>query len=163
MATLTSTNGIEFQVDDDDVDILSSYRWGAYVMNKDSTGKRYVMGRVNGRRAVYLHRFLMQPKRSETVDHINLNPLDNRRSNLRIASRSQQGMNREKPSNNTSGFKGVYWDKARGRWKAQIKTKGVYKGLGRFSTPEQAAVAYDDAAKKLHGEFAVLNFPSNNK
>lgn len=72
-------------------------------------------------------------------------------------------MNRPKPSNNTSGFKGVSFQKKTGRWYACIASKAVREGrtiaLGLYSTPEEAACAYDASARKLHGAFARLNFP----
>ena len=97
----------------------------------------------------------------QDVDHIQ--PADgshaqDRLSNLRIASRSQNLMNQTIRSNNTSGYKGVSWQKTVNQWKAQIVSCGRHKYLGLFATPEAAALAYDKAAKELHGEFAQLNF-----
>ena len=79
-------------------------------------------------------------------------------SNLRIVSRSQNLKNQTIRSDNTSGYKGVSWHKRDGKWKAKITSCGRIKHLGGFSTPEAAALAYDNAAKNLHGEFAKLNF-----
>ena len=97
----------------------------------------------------------------QEVDHIKQvdgSHAQDRLSNLRIASRSQNAMNQRIARNNTSGYKGVYWQKTAGKWKAQIDSCGRRKYLGYFSTPEAAALAYDKAAKGLHGEFAKLNF-----
>lgn len=86
------------------------------------------------------------------VDHINGDPLDNRRINLRICTHTENMQNQRLPKNNTSGFKGVSaW---KGRWMAQIMARGKHRVLGMFSTPEEAHVAYCEAAKALHGEFA---------
>lgn len=93
------------------------------------------------------------------VDHINRNPLDNRKINLRAATRSQNGMNRSMQRNNTSGFRGTCWDKQKQKWWAQIKINGRTKRLGYFDDILDAAKAYDKAAAELFGEFAVLNFP----
>ena len=97
----------------------------------------------------------------QDVDHIQQadgSHAQDRLSNLRIASRSQNLMNQRIYRNNTSGYKGVYWDKTTGKWAARIMSQGRRKFLGSFTTPEAAALAYDKAAKELHGEFAKLNF-----
>jgi len=88
------------------------------------------------------------------IDHINLVRSDNRISNLRPATTQQNSRNTGKYSNNTSGFKGVYWDKSNGKWQAQAQdANGKRKTLGRFPTPEAASAAYNDFARNLHGEF----------
>lgn len=89
-------------------------------------------------------------------DHENCNTLDNRRRNLRIATNSQNGANRERLSNNTSGYKGVSWDKRRRKWHAYIYFNKKQIHLGFFDTAEQAYEAYCAAAIRLHGEFARL-------
>jgi len=92
------------------------------------------------------------------VDHRNGNGLDNRRANLRPATKSQNGANRLIAASNKSGFKGV--DLKKGRWRAQIKVVGSKIHLGYFDLAEEAARAYDMAAIEAFGEFATLNFPS---
>lgn len=96
--------------------------------------------------------------RLERVDHINRDTLDNRRENLRLATHSQNAINRGKHRDNTSGYKGVSWFKRDQKWKAQIVTNRKHTYLGLFDNPIDAALAYDQAAKELHGEFANLNF-----
>ena len=92
-------------------------------------------------------------------EHADGSHAQDRLSNLRIASRSQNTMNQRINHNNTSGYKGVHWRKASGNcWRAEITSQGRRKFLGAFTTPEAAAKAYDLAAKELHGEFAKLNF-----
>lgn len=88
------------------------------------------------------------------IDHINGDGLDNRWSNLRLATHAQNRANSRRQKNNTSGFKGVVWDKARGKWIAAIRAdgKGIY--LGRFNTPEAAHAAYVAAAERHFGSFA---------
>jgi len=86
------------------------------------------------------------------VDHINLDPLDHRIANLRLATKAQNSANATKRKHNTSGFKGVF---RRGdRWRAQISSQKVKYFLGSYSTPEAAHAAYTNAARRLHGEFA---------
>jgi len=87
------------------------------------------------------------------VDHKDENGLNNRWTNLRRASKSQNGFNRGKNKNNTSGFKGVSRTK-NGRWKAQIMKRGKLHWLGSHPTPETAHEAYVAAATRLHGRFA---------
>jgi hypothetical protein len=93
------------------------------------------------------------------VDHDNGNRLDNRRENLRPATKSQNMSNRGPFLNNKSGFKGVCWHKRRQKWIAQIHVSGKRTHLGYFDDPIAAARAYDAAALELHGAFARLNFP----
>ena len=90
------------------------------------------------------------------VDHINGNRSDNRIANLRLATASQNGYNRRKPRNNTSGEKGVTWVKRRNQWQAVITVNGTQKFLGRFASREAAATVYQKSALQYHGEFANL-------
>jgi len=90
----------------------------------------------------------------DELDHINGDPSDNRIENLRPATRSENNRNTGKNSKNTSGKKGVSWDKQREKWQANARdSNGKKKHLGRFTTVEAAYVAYNDFAIKLHGEF----------
>jgi len=85
------------------------------------------------------------------IDHINRNKTDNRWANLRLATRSQNAMNRPAQSNNTSGYKGV--SRNGKRWAANIHEDGRKRHLGTFDTPKEAHAAYCRAAVKLHGDF----------
>ena len=88
------------------------------------------------------------------IDHRDLDRMNNRRENLRLATRDQNVKNRPMASHNTSGFKGVTFVKLRGNWLAQIVIDGAYHYLGHHSTREAAYEAYKEAATRLHGEFA---------
>lgn len=101
-----------------------------------------------------MHRFILDAPDGVSVDHANGNTLDNRRCNLRLATASQQTCNRRKPRGSRTPYKGVQ-QLGRGRWTARVSAH-----LGVFSTPEEAARAYDAAALHLHGAFARLNFPA---
>lgn len=103
----------------------------------------------------------MKPSDSQVVDHINGNGLDNRRENLRIATMSSNQWNQRKQRRCTkSKFKGVGLDDRTNKWSADIRAYKQRFYLGSFVLEEDAAMAYDAAARKLHGEFARLNFPT---
>lgn len=89
------------------------------------------------------------------IDHINRNPSDNRWENLREATHSQNMKNLTIPKTNKSGHKGVSWHAIGKKWQAHIKANGVNHYLGLFNTAEEAAKAYIEASKKLHGEFSA--------
>jgi hypothetical protein len=102
--------------------------------------------------------FIPNPENKPIVDHIDeTNKLNNHISNLRWASIPQNGQNRGKPNNNTSGYKGVCFYKKSNKFSAQIKIDGKKKHLGLFSTAEEASEAYEAAAKTVHGEFYYKN------
>lgn len=141
-------------------DYSSSYSNGGNFQAKrnsrKSESKRFTTFRMH---RIILERMLGRKLSSdEDVDHINHNPLDNRRSNLRLASRSQNCQNQMKRSTNTSGYKGVHYLKREGKWRARIQCKGKRLLLGDFETAELAACAYDEKAKELFGKFALTNF-----
>lgn len=120
---------------------------------------------VSGARStVGMHRVILQAAAGEMVDHINGDGLDNRRCNIRLCSREQNGMNRRRPAHNTTGYKGVKRHSKTSAlpWEARICAQREHLHLGSFATREEAARAYDRAAIKLHGEFASLNFPRSD-
>ena len=108
---------------------------------------------------VRLHRVIMNAPEGLLVDHRNNDSLDNRRSNLRLATKSQNNTNRPKKANTSSRYVGVCYDKTRKCWYAQIVHQSKHKWLGSFDNEEAAARAFDRAAIESHGEFARLNFP----
>jgi hypothetical protein len=93
------------------------------------------------------------------VDHIDGNGLNNTRANLRICTIAENVRSSRRRTDNGSGYKGVGFHKASGKWVARIVTNGEKMYLGLYESPEQAAAVYDLAAHKYHGEFARLNFP----
>jgi len=149
------TQGFVAVVDDSDAALVGAHKWYAH----RSRDRVYATTKVEGR-LVYLHRFLMDPKAGEVVDHKNHDTMDYRRANLRTCSRSSNGANRRSANpNNTSGFRGVTWNALTSKWRAQVKVGHRTRYVGEFATPELAAVAYDEAALEAFGAFATLNFP----
>lgn len=117
---------------------------------------RYVVGGNHERlHSVILERKLGRPlQKGEVVDHANGDTLDNCRDNLRLATRSQNNANKKMSKSNTSGYKGVSWDKKKGKWLASITKDRKQYNLGYFDTPQEAHETYKTKAIELFGEFA---------
>ena len=163
MKELEVKGGLKTQVDDEDYEWLNQWKWrmdwksgAGYVV------RRTTKGVANKKRSLRLHRVIMGvlDRPEITIDHVDGNPFNNQRSNLRLASCSQNGCNRGPLVGSSSKFKGVYWNKSAAKWKAEVAYSGKRFHLGYFEDEEAAARAYDVRAKELHGEFARLNFPS---
>ena len=108
-----------------------------------------------------MHRLIINAPRNLLVDHFNHNTLDDRRTNLRLASSFQNQCNvpGKKRKNSSSKYRGVSRNKRSPGWIARIQVNGKRIALGTFKTRREAARAYDSAARKYHGQFATLNFP----
>lgn len=109
----------------------------------------------NTKKSEAIHRAIMNCKPGKFIDHINRDRLDNRKENLRIANRSQNNANMRIQDRNKLGVKGVCLH--RGRYQASITVKKKTIFLGNYDTAKEAALAYDEAAKMYHGEFALTN------
>jgi hypothetical protein len=151
------TKGYVAKVDDEDFRILNALKWQAH----EITGRVYAMSG-----GYYLHRMVlgMQKGDRRLVDHANGDGLDCRKSNLRYATAQQNCHNKTIRCDNSTGFRGVsqrsdYPPDSKRRWQAILVVNGKsYRRTG-FSNPEDAARAYDEMARQLHGEFACTNFP----
>lgn len=140
-------------IDDEDLGKVSLIKWR--LMAGRNTA--YAVG-WDGKTQVLLHRLIMSAKgREQSVDHINGDGLDNRRANLRICTIGENNANRAMQKRNAAGYKGVSFDNRAGRWHARITKDGKVYSLGLFGSKEEAAAAYDKAAKILHGQFARIN------
>jgi hypothetical protein len=141
-------------VDDADYPAVSAARWYAH------RGARTWYAVRSNNHALLMHRILIDAPRGSEVDHWNGNGLDNRRSNLRLSTKSTNQQNSAKQRRVCrSRFKGVCWSKSAKKWVAYIKLDGRQQHLGCFAEELEAAHAYDSAARRLFGEFARLNFP----
>lgn len=107
--------------------------------------------------SISMHRALLNPPADMEVDHINGNPIDNRRENLRLATPSQNQWNKGPRKDSKRGYKGTRFCKKTRRWHACIAANRITVHLGYFDSEDDAAHAYDIAATALHGSFARLN------
>ena len=152
------TQGKVALVDDEDFEYLNQWKWyvqkwnvGYYAVRNVRNNKKYI-----GYQS--MHRLLSNNNNKSLItDHVNGNTLDNRKSNLRICSFSDNNKNRKISKNNSTGYKGVVYDKRNKKFIAKIglNKKQIY--LGYYIDPIDAARAYNAAALKYHGEFAHLN------
>ena len=147
-------------VDDADYEELSKYKWHAH---RRKTGIFYALrwsARKKGKRhLIQMSREILGLKKGDPrqADHVNHITLDNRRDNIRICTNQQNQQNQKPSLNTTSQYKGVYWCKQKKRWHARIKINRESKYLGLFTKEKYAAQAYNLAAKRHFGEFALLN------
>jgi hypothetical protein len=153
VAYVTLTKGHTAVIDAVDVPLVKGLYWCAKVEGNTAYAARN--DRSNGKnRMVRMHRVLLDAPDNMEVDHIDGDGLNNRRSNLRLATHTDNMRNRRTQKNNQSGIKGV--SRSRRSWIAQIRVNGKNRYLGTFPTAESAHAAYAAAAKELHGKFARL-------
>ena len=145
-------------VDYIDYKYLSQWKWhffdNRYAARKEHI---YISPKKYGTKTVLMHREIMKLNSSQFVDHKNRNGLDNRRENLRMATRQQNQCNQKIRNDNMSGFKGVSWYKSRNKWLSEIHSNNKKIFIGYFDKLKDAATAYNKKAILLHGEFASLN------
>lgn len=154
MKTIPLTNGKSTLVDDENFDMLNAHKWHA----SKSGHKFYAQSKIwNGEKwkTTMMHRLIMQTPSGFETDHINGDGLDNRRDNLRVATRAQNSVNAGSHRDSILGVKGV--SPERGKYKATIRINGKSKNLGRFHDIGAAIAAYQAAAKEHHGEFAHVS------
>ena len=156
MKKIKLTQGKHALVDDEDYLFISQWKW---FFNKGYAFR----STKNPAKTIPMHRAILCPPIGTFCDHINGNGLDNRRKNLRVCSNSENQMNRRIPSNNKSGYKGVFWHGKDKIWISVLKInkKAVY--LDRCTRKIDAAKSYDVGALKYFGEFARLNFPKASR
>ena len=158
MREIPLTRGMVALVDDEDFPRVSLLKWYAHRCSRSRCGAYYAQHSMHGgdgAKTLCLHRFVMNAAPGVRVDHKNRNTLDCRKGNLRVASNGENIANAGKHSPKSSRFKGVTLH--RGRWCARIRKDKRLIVLGTFSSEIVAARAYDEAAVRIHGEFASTN------
>ena len=155
IAFVPLTLGYEAVIDAEDVPLISAWIWCASVSRRRDGSIRtvYALRNVHKVGSVHMHRVIAGTPPELHTDHIDGDGLNNRRSNLRVVTRSQNMRNRSVSAASASGIKGVWWHKRDRKWYATIRMEGKKHHLGCFSSIEKAAEAYAAASKSLHGEF----------
>lgn len=147
MKEINLTQGRFALVDDEDFELLNKWKW--HYSSRYARRNMFLQKRP-------MHYEILEKRAGYVVDHINGNTLDNRRENLRYCLQSENIKNTKVRKDNTSGYKGVRFE--HGKYRAVIHANNQKMHLGMFDTPEDAARAYDKAAKRHHGEYARTNF-----
>jgi hypothetical protein len=136
-------------IDTEHINAISKYKWCA-------GGNGYIISRPDYKaKALILHRVLTNAPDGMVVDHINHNRMDNRLSNLRVCTEQQNMCNQRLRVDNTSGYKGVYWDKTVGKWHAQISVNNVIINLGYSVSLQECVRIRASAETKYQGEYAL--------
>lgn len=162
---LRGKNSLHVKVDDEDFEELNKYKWYATPLGDRTPVYRYVSmserHKYNGQSKILIHRVLTNTVNlgeSIFIDHRDRDTLNNQKENLRISDSLTNSYNRGRQKNNLSSkYKGVTWDKVNMKWRAQIRANKKTIALQRFLSENEAAMAYNEAAVKHHGEFAFQN------
>lgn len=157
MVSIPLSGGYVCHIDDEDFDLVGRHKWSAH----RGSNAIYAV-RVVREVRIFMHRLLLNAKKGEIVDHIDMNTLNNSRNNIRICTASQSQSHRSRANwrgTKTSKFKGVTWLASERKWAVKMRIANQSRTLGRFSCETSAAMAADEAAAAAYGEFAYLNFP----
>jgi len=152
MQQIALTKGKIAFIDNEDYDFLMNWTW-----HYTKAGASTKIGHYKYRHTLLMHRLIMNANDIEQVDHVDNNRLNNQKYNLRKCTLQQNQFNKPKRENVSSIFKGVSYCKQTGKWRAVIEHNSKTIHLGRFINEIEAAIAYDEKAKELFGEFAYIN------
>jgi len=158
MKEIRLTQGKVALVDDVDFEEISKYKW--YPLNSQLNhvcAFTCIKNKVN-----YMHRMIINAPIGTMVDHINGNPLDNQRANLRLCTNAQNQQNRKTKGKGKSDFRGLSFRKKWNTWEIHVRVNGRQTYIGSSKNEIEAAKLYDIAAIKFHGEYASTNFPREN-
>ncbi len=140
-------------IDDEDYDRVVKYKWHLSKRNN----LKYAVSSRGTNNYIKLHRLILDAKENQLIDHINGNGLDNRKENLRFCSSVQNQMNTKIRKDNTSGHRGVMWNKRDKKWRAVIRINKKQTLIGKSYSKLEAIKMYDKKAKELYGEFVRQN------
>lgn len=157
MKKIKLTQGKFALVDNEDFEYLNQWKWHFVYDGYNGYAYRNVHKINNKRTSITMHRVLMKAKKGQIIDHINHNGLDNRKANLRYCNLSQNAANRKHNKRGTSKYLGVHYRKKENKWIAAIKHNGKSIHIAYCPTEREAALLYNKAAIKYHGQFANLN------
>lgn len=147
-----SNKKIFTEVDDEVFEYLNQFKWflstRGYVCRNKRKDSEYTR----------IHRLIMNAPKGLEVDHIDNNPLNNQKSNLRICTHQENQRNQKKSKNRSSKFKGVSFNKLTKKWESYIAHNNKFIHLGHYENEIDAAKAHDKSARELHKEYATLNF-----
>lgn len=155
---IKSKNGQSYKICKCHYSMTKKWTWTPFLGGRNHTEWYVVRREMRGgkQKTILLHRFIMGMPEGLVVDHENGDGLDNRCSNLRVGSRSQNNANQRRAKyNSVSGHKGIYWHKAAQKWCAEVVFNHKKYYLGVFKNKLDAVEAYNKKAKELHGEFFV--------
>ena len=153
MKTIELTKGKYVLVDDEDYDYLNQWDWYAYPHGRTFYAVREIIAKTGIKSKLRMHRVIVNAKNGEICDHRDGNGLNNQRANLRKCSHQQNTWNSRTRINNTSGQRGVRWDKDKMKWRSVIGYKNKKIHLGYFDSQQQASDIYNRRARDLFGEY----------
>ena len=162
MKEILVSGGLVALIDDKDFALVQGYSWNACPGKNTTYAKAWVRGTYSPQKNIYLHRLILNAPKGIQVDHQNGDGLDCQRANIRLASNGQNTCNARKHrivhgNPPLSKFKGVSWQKTMNTWRARVYVAHHEVMLGYFDSETAAALAYNEAAVRLYGQFARLN------